>query len=182
MSRFEGSPGEVAWWPPIRACPEPHLRIGTLIILVAVAAAIVIPDLTAAEDPPPNRRSPRWPVAWDGTAGEDGGSKESGLHPICAGALPRSGKGRSLGKLDLVLVGGGQVLPNLPPSALSGRPPLVQDIADYLGVSKAYEAAGLTPAQAAEVDRASRFRYRSSSQPLREPPKQHRCSGWCSCS
>ena len=58
------------------------------------------------------------------------------------------------GKIDLAIVKGDRVLLNLPASSDSSPadPGLVQSVAAYLGVLKAYRQAGLTPAQAEQVD------------------------------
>ena len=61
------------------------------------------------------------------------------------------------GKIDLAIVDG-DADPAQPARRRSNSSPadpgLVQDVAEYLGVLKAYQAAGLTPAQAAQVSQA----------------------------
>jgi ABC-2 type transport system permease protein len=60
------------------------------------------------------------------------------------------------GKVDVVIVDGDRVVLNKPASSSSSPadPGLVQAVADYLGVLKTYQAAGLTPTQATEVSQA----------------------------
>ena len=60
------------------------------------------------------------------------------------------------GKVDFAIIDGSQILLNRPASSNSSPadPGLVQGVAGYLGVLRAFQAAGLTPAQATQVDHA----------------------------
>jgi ABC-2 type transport system permease protein len=60
------------------------------------------------------------------------------------------------GKIDFAIIDGSRLLLKEPAASTSSPadPSLVQDVAEYLGVQKAYEAAGLSPTQAAQVDHA----------------------------
>ena len=94
----------------------------------------------------------------DRASRDHGRVTEPGLRPVRARALAGGRQGRSaLGKHRL------RHRRRQPDPAQPARgsnsspadPALVQDVADYLGVLKAYQAAGLTPAQATQVDQAT---------------------------
>ena len=133
-------------------------RIGTLIMLVAVAAAIVIPTLHSGGGPTTQTvgvvgglsPSTEQVVQTAGTRNQDS------VKFVDEPSLMVAKAGLRSGRVDLVLVDGDQVLLNLPADSNNSPadPALVQDIADYLGVLVAYQAAGLTPTQATQVDRA----------------------------
>ena len=161
VSRFEGSLGEVGMVASreVRERVRSRIfRIGTLIILVAVAAAVVIPTLHTGGGPTVQTvgvvggLSPgtKQVVKAAGTRNQDSVRFVDEPSLVAAKASLRSGG------VDLVLVDGDQVLLNLPADSRNSPADssLVQDIADYFGVLKAYQAAGLTPTQAGEVDRA----------------------------
>jgi ABC-2 type transport system permease protein len=134
-------------------------RIGTLVLLVAVAAAIVIPTLHHSSGGPTKqtvgvvgRLSPQLEqvVRAAGTASQDV------VKVVPERSLAAAKTDLRSGKVDLAIVGGNRVLLNLPASASSSPadPSLVQTVASYLGVLKAYRAGGLTPRQAGLVDNA----------------------------
>jgi ABC-2 type transport system permease protein len=134
-------------------------RIGTLVLLVAVGAAIVIPTIHSSSSGPT--------IQTVGIVGGLSPQVEQVVHSAGTQSqdVVKIVRERSLaaaktdlesGKIDLAIVGGDQVLLNLPASA-SGSPAdpsLVQYVAAYLGVVKAYRAGGLTPRQASLVDNA----------------------------
>ncbi len=134
-------------------------RVGTLIILAAVAAAIIIPTLHSTSSGPTVQK-----------VGVVGGlSLEAKQILDAAGSanqdavklVPESSVGGAKaelrsGKVFFVIVDDEQVLLNQPATS-SGSPAdstLVRDTAEYLGVLKAYRAAGLTPAQVMQVNLA----------------------------
>jgi ABC-2 type transport system permease protein len=134
------------------------LRVGTLIILIAVGAAIVIPTLHSGGGPTPQTvgviggLSPETEqfVHTAGSRNQDSVK----LVPVPSLAAAKADLGS--GKVDFVIVDGNRILVQQPASSSQSPVDLnfVQDVAEYLGVLKAYEAAGLTPAQAALVGQA----------------------------
>ena len=132
-------------------------RVGTLILLIAVAAAIIIPTLHAAAAGPPDQTvgivgplSPQIEQVVDaaGTQSQDVVKIVRERSVAVAKTALRSNK------IDLAVIGGNQVLLNLPASASSSPadPTFVQNLAGYLGALKAYRAGGLTPEQARLID------------------------------
>jgi ABC-2 type transport system permease protein len=133
-------------------------RVGTLFMLLAVGAAIVIPTLHGSSGPT------RQTVGYVG--GLSPGGREvvqvSGLRSDDSVKLKPEPSLRAAkadlrsSKVDFVIVDGDRILLNLPASSSRSPadPGLVQDVAEYLGVLRAYQAAGLTAAQATLVDRA----------------------------
>jgi ABC-2 type transport system permease protein len=134
-------------------------RIGTLVLLVAVAAAIIIPTIHSSSGGPT--------IQTVGIVGSLSPQVEQVVHAagtqsqdvvkvVPERSLAAAKTDLRSGKIDLAIVGGGQVLLNLPASASSSPadPGLVQNVAAYLGAVKAYRAGGLTPRQASLVDNA----------------------------
>lgn len=133
-------------------------RVGTLVMLVAVGAAIIIPTLHGGGGPTTQ------------TVGVVGGlSPEARQVVYTAGSrnndsvklmpLPSLAAAKAdlrSGKVDFAIVNGNAVLLNQPATSSSSPadPSLVEDVAEYLGVLKAYQRAELTPAQATQVDHA----------------------------
>jgi ABC-2 type transport system permease protein len=134
-------------------------RVGTLIILAAVAAAIVIPKLHSSNSGPTAQKvgvvgslahDLRQVVAKTGSRIGDSVTFTSEPSVAAAKAGLRSGR------VYLAIVDGNEVLLNEPASQSSSPadPTFVQDVADLLGVLNAYRSAGLTNAQATEVSGA----------------------------
>jgi ABC-2 type transport system permease protein len=140
-------------------------QIGTLVVLIAVAAAIVIPTLHSGGGPTIQTvgvvggLSPKTEqVVYAAGRGNQDVVKFVSEHSLAAAkANLRSGK------VDFSVVDGNWVLLNKPAtsSGSPADPALVQDVAEYLGVLRAYQAAGLTAAQATQVDRAKAVPVRS---------------------
>lgn len=133
-------------------------RVGTLIILVVVGVAIVVPTLNSGNG------------ATKQTVGVVGplpaGAKQA-MHLAAAAAqdvvklvpetsLAAAKAGLRSGKLDLAMVGTQRVLLNQPTGSRNSPADagFVRYLAEYLGVLRAYEVARLTPAQAAAVGQA----------------------------
>jgi ABC-2 type transport system permease protein len=148
-------------------------RFGTLVLLIAVAAAIIIPTLHSSSSSGPT-------IQTVGIVGPLSSEVEQVVHSAGAASkdVVRIVPERSLtaaetelrsGKIDLAVIGGNQVLTNLPATAASSPadPTLVQNLAGYLGVVKAYRAGGLTPRQATLIDNAKSVAVRT----LRPNPK-----------
>jgi ABC-2 type transport system permease protein len=134
-------------------------RVGTLVLLIAVAAAIIIPTFHSSSRGPTTQTvgivgrassQVEQVVHSAGTASQDVVRIVPELSVATAKTELRSGK------IDLAIIGGNQVLLDLPATASSSPadPTLVQNVAAYLGVLKAYRAGGLTPRQASVVDNA----------------------------
>jgi len=134
-------------------------RVGTLIILAAVAAAIVIPKLHSSNSGPTVQKvgvvgslalDLRQVVAQTGS--RIGDSVRFTPEPSVAAAKA----GLRSGTVYLAIVDGNEVLLNEPASQSSSPadPTFVQDVADLLGVLNAYRSAGLTKAQATQVSGA----------------------------
>lgn len=133
-------------------------RVGTLFILLAIGAAIVIPTLHGSSGPAKQ------------TVGYVGGLSARATQVVyVAGSMAKDSvrlkPEASLfaakadlrsSKVDFVIVDGDRILLDLPASSSRSPadPGLVQDVAEYLGVLSAYQAAGLTPTQATLVSRA----------------------------
>ncbi len=132
-------------------------RIGTLILLIAVAAAIIIPTLHSSSGGPTRQKvGIVGPLAPQLEQVVDSAGKQSqDVITIVAERSLAAAKAALLSNnIDLAVIGGNQVLLNLPASASSSPadPTLVQNLAGYLGVLKAYRAGGVTPEQARLID------------------------------
>jgi ABC-2 type transport system permease protein len=151
-------------------------RIGTLILLLAVGAAIVIPTLH-------KNNSSAATVQTVGIVGPASAQVEEALHAagkvsqdvikiVPEASLVAAKRELRANKIDLAVVGGNQVLLDLPATASSSPadPTFVQSVAAYLGVLNAYRAAGLTPRQASLVDGAKSVPV-NTLQPSPKPPK-----------
>ena len=133
-------------------------RVGTLIILLAVGAAIVIPTLHSGGGPTTQKvgvvggLSPQA----ERLVYSAGSSNQDSIKLVVEPSVAAAEADLRSGKVDLAVVDGNRVLLDRPASsnASPADPGLVQDVAEYLGVLKAYQAAGLTPAQATQVDQA----------------------------
>ncbi|MGH9171581.1 MAG: ABC transporter permease [Acidimicrobiales bacterium] len=130
-------------------------RVGTVVILVAVAAAIIIPTIHGSSGPTTQavgvvgRLSPEAKQLMNAAASQNSDAMSLVTEPSLAVAEAdlRSDK------VDLAIVDGDEVLLDQPAAAASSPadPSFVQEVAEYLGVLKAYQVAGLTAAQAAQV-------------------------------
>ncbi|HTT86435.1 MAG TPA: ABC transporter permease [Acidimicrobiales bacterium] len=140
-------------------------RVGTVVILVVVAACIVIPALHKSSGPMLQRI---------GIVG--------GLSPAARHLVETAGKvnqdtvrfvpERSLmtakvdlrsGRVDAVISASGEILLDQPVDSgkSSADPGLVEDVAEYLGVLEAYQRAALTPGQAMVISHAKPVAVRS---------------------
>jgi ABC-2 type transport system permease protein len=135
-------------------------RVGTLVLLIAVAAAIVIPTFHGNNGSGPTRQT----VGIVGPlsaqlkqAGELAGRQsQDRVKFVPEPSLAAAKTALLSNKIDLAVIGGDKILLNLPAaaSASPADPTLVQNLAGYLGVLKAYRAGGLTPEQALLIDNA----------------------------
>ena len=145
-------------------------RVGTLFLLVAVGAAIIIPTIHKGGNGGPTVQTVgivgplsaqiEQVVHAAGTASQDVVKIVPRLSLAAAETELRSGR------IDLAIIDGNQVLLNLPAAASSSPadPTLVQTVAAYLGVVKAYRAAGLSPSQASQVGNARSVAVRTLEQ------------------
>ncbi len=134
-------------------------RVGTIILLLAVAAAIIIPTLHSS-----GGGSTRQTVGIVGPLSAQieqvvalAGTQSQDLVKIVPERSLADAKTALLSnKIDLAVIGGNKILLNLPASAASSPTDaaLVQNVASYLGVLKAYRVGGLTPEQARLIDNA----------------------------
>jgi ABC-2 type transport system permease protein len=135
-------------------------RIGTLVLLIAVAAAIVIPTLHSSSSNGPTIQTVGivGPLSSEveQVADSAGAASHDVVRIVPQSSLAAAKTELRSGKIDLAIISGNQVLTNLPATSASSPadPTLVQNLAAYLGVLKAYRAAGLTPRQASLVDNA----------------------------
>ena len=138
-------------------------RVGTIIILLIVAGAIVIPKIHSNSTTPPQQV---------GVVGGSGGTaasaasaasvtqvvKYSGkqaqtpVHVVSEPSVQSAEAALRSGKLDVVVVDGHKIVTNQPVAgSTSDTATLVQVLAPELGVLNSYEAAGLTPQQIGQV-------------------------------
>jgi ABC-2 type transport system permease protein len=133
-------------------------RVGTLIILVVVGAAIVIPTL---------HKGAAATTQTVGIVGAHSSEVTGVLHTaaersqdqVTLVSLPSLAAAKNAlrsGRIDLAVVDGAQLLVDQPVDSKnsSADAAFVRDVAAYLGVLQAYQAAGLTPAQASAVAHA----------------------------
>lgn len=133
-------------------------KVGTILILLVVAAAIVIPKLHTSSTTPAQRVG----IVGQVTPGINAVVKYSGTQtqtPVQIEpqqSLAGAEAALRSGKLDLAIVNGDRIVVNQP---LSGKSDswtsgLVQVLAPELGVLHAYQSAGLSPGQIEQVGRA----------------------------
>ena len=131
-------------------------RVGTLVMLLAVGAAIVIPTF--------HKNGGGLTTQKVGIVGglshqaeqlmsAAGSASQDLVTLVPERSLAAAQAGLRSGRIDLAVVDGGRILLDQPASSASSPadPGFVQRVADYLGVLKAYQSAGLTPGQAAQV-------------------------------
>ena len=132
-------------------------RVGTLLILLGVAAAIVIPTLHGG--PPPPQRvgvvgtlSPRAQAA----VAAVGASLGTTVHLVEEPSRSSAGQDLRAGRLDVVVVEGRALVVAKPidPSDTSTTARLVRTLAAALGLQQAYQAAGLSIAQQEQLAHA----------------------------
>lgn len=135
-------------------------RVGTLLILLVVALAIIIPTLDKSSSGPTRQTvgvvggiSPQLTLLLRAAASSSGDRVTVTGEPSLGVAREALRKGR----IDEAVVSGQEVLLEEPAAAKSSPadPTFVQNMAAYLGLAKAYHSAGLTPAQAATITRAA---------------------------
>jgi ABC-2 type transport system permease protein len=142
-------------------------RIGTLVLLIAVAAAIVIPTLHSKASSGPTTQTvgivgPLSPAVVQVVHSAATASQDV-VRIVPEASLAVAETELRSNKIDLAVIGGNQVLLNLPAAASSSPadPTLVQNVAAYLGVLQAYREGGLTPRQASLVDSAKSVAVRT---------------------
>jgi ABC-2 type transport system permease protein len=159
-------------------------RIGTLLILILVALAIIIPKLSS-------RGGGGGPTVQ--TVGVLGGLSPAAKQVVEAAAATANDKvtfspesslaatktALGKGKLDVAIIDGHEVL-LYEPAALASSPAdptFVQNLAAYLGLLSAYRTARLTPAQAATVTRTAPVPVRTMKSGSASAPKSPSVAG-----
>jgi ABC-2 type transport system permease protein len=134
-------------------------RIGTVVMLLAVAAAIIIPAIHSGSSGPTAQTigivgtlPPETGPLIDAAAAEN----DDAVRLVDEPSLAAAQAGLRTGKVDLAIVDSTQILLNRPAAAKGSHadPGLVQSVADYLGVVAAYHQAGLTSAQASLITKS----------------------------
>ncbi|HMK96262.1 MAG TPA: ABC transporter permease [Acidimicrobiales bacterium] len=133
-------------------------RVGTVVMLVAVIAVVVIPALHKSGGPTPQKigvvgflpAGTRQAVLGAGRADQDAVSF------VPEGSLAAAAADLRAGRTDVTIVDADELLVDRPLSSSNSPadPVLVRDVADYLGVLKAYREAGLSPLQAVQISNA----------------------------
>jgi ABC-2 type transport system permease protein len=133
-------------------------RVGTLLMLVAVGLAIIIPTLHKSGGPTPQSVAVVGALSPDAhlvvlSAARVNKDKATFVHE---GSLASAKADLRSGKVDLAIVDSDEILLDEPASASTSPADsgLVQYVAEYLGVLQSYEQAGLTVEQAAQVSHA----------------------------
>lgn len=133
-------------------------RVGTLLILLGVAAAIVIPKIHSSSTTPPQQVG----VVGQVTPGITEVVKYSGrqagtpVQIVPQQTVADAEAALRSGALDVAVIDGDRIVVNgsLSGNSESTTSSLVQVLAPDLGVLHAYQAAGLTPDQIAQVGQA----------------------------
>jgi ABC-2 type transport system permease protein len=149
-------------------------RVGTVILLLVVAGAIIIPTLHSSSGGGTTRQTVgivgplSAPI--DQVVDSAGKQSQDTVKIVSERSLAMAKAALRSDKIDLAVLGGKEILLNLPATASSSPadPSLVQNLAGYLGVLKAYQLGGLTPKQAGLIDHATSVPV----QTLRPNPKQ----------
>ena len=153
-----GDPGLVAQREILERVRGRFFKVGTLLILLGVAAAIVIPKIYSSG----TNATQRVGVVGGVTPGITQVVKYSGertntpVRVVPEQNISDAEAALRSGQLDLAIVDGDRILVNEPPSdnSQSSGPTLLQVLAPELGVLHAYEAAGLSPDQIEQVAHA----------------------------
>jgi ABC-2 type transport system permease protein len=134
-------------------------RIGTVVILLAVGAAIVIPAVGKGSSAPAQKVAV---VGTDGSGvssllGEAAARVGTKVDVVPEGSLASAKSSLRSGAVDIVVDGDRRVLVNSPldsANTASQTSALAQSLATALGIAQAYRAAGLTPGQVAQLSQA----------------------------
>jgi ABC-2 type transport system permease protein len=154
LERFLGDTGLVAVREVRTRVRSRVFRIGTLLILTGIAAAIVIPVLSRGKSHPEQ-------IGVVGTLSAPlraaitatGSSIGTTVHLVPEANVQAARVGLSSGRVDLVIVDARDIVVDkaITPGATTTTARLAGDLARTLGVAQAFGAAGLSPAQAAQV-------------------------------
>jgi ABC-2 type transport system permease protein len=134
-------------------------RVGTLLMLIAVGAAIIIPTLHSSSSGPTVQKvgivgdlSPELSPLIDTAATANQDAVELVREPSQSAA----NSALRTGKIDLAIIDSTQILLDRPAGSKGSHadPGLVQTVAEYLGVVEAYHQAGLTPGQASLITKS----------------------------
>jgi ABC-2 type transport system permease protein len=133
-------------------------RVGTLLVLVAVAGAIIIPKLHSSSGPTPQTvgvvggLAPQSEHALEAAGAANGDS----LRLVPEASLAAADSDLRAGKIDFAIVDSDRIVLDGAAGSKSSAadPSLVRDVAGYLGLVQAYRAARLSPAQAGKLEQA----------------------------
>ncbi len=133
-------------------------RVGTVLVLLGVGAAVVIPKLHTASATPQRigvvgTVSP----SLDRIIADTGRESQTGVRVVSEPSLEQASEALRAGRLDVALVDGGRrilVDQGEGAKANSTTSTFVQALASNLGVLRAYEVAGLTGAQVEQLAHA----------------------------
>ena len=132
-------------------------RVGTLLILVVVAGAIIIPKLDSGNGSGSNSAVVgvvgSLPALQHAAVEAGGRSVGIDLHLVQEPSKAAAERAVRSGRLDLAIVGGREIIISTPLSSTntSNGAQVAEAAAEELGAADAFQAAGVSPAQAAEV-------------------------------
>ncbi len=132
-------------------------RVGTIIVLLIVGAAIIIPSLHHGSSVPTRQTVGvvgQLPPTDQQLVRDLAKQNDDKVRFVQDSSLGAATKGLRAGRLDFVIVNGDRLILSEPASDAKSPadPSLVNGVAQYLGVFKAYAAAGLTASQAERID------------------------------
>ncbi len=150
-------------------------RVGTIVILLVVAAAIIIPSLHKGSGPTPQAVGVVGHLAPETAAivKAYAASNQDTVTFVAEASAAAATTDLRSGKIDFAIVHSSEIVLNEPATSSSSPadPTLVNEVAEYLGVLQAYEAAGLTPTQATLVDNSKPVPVRALRSSSKSPAK-----------
>ena len=135
-------------------------RVGTIIILLIVAGAIVIPKIHSNSSTPSQQvgvvgGSTTSAASVTQVVKYSGKQAQTPVHVVTEPSVQSAEAALRDGKLDVVVVDGDKIVTNQPVAgSTSDTATLVQVLAPELGVLNSYEQAGLSPQQIGQVAQA----------------------------
>jgi ABC-2 type transport system permease protein len=132
-------------------------RVGTIIMLVGVGAAVVIPTIHSGSGPTPQRVGVVGGLSSDGrqVVAASAKANDDTVTLVNESSTSQAKADLRAGRVDAVIVDSDEILLDQPVNA-SASPAdsgLVNQVAQYLGVLRAYREAGLTASQVERINR-----------------------------
>ena len=132
-------------------------RVGTIIMLVGVGAAVVIPTIHSGGGPTPQRVGVVGGLSSDGrqVVAASAKANDDTVTLVNESSTSQAKADLRAGRVDAVIVDSDEILLDQPVNA-SASPAdsgLVNQVAQYLGVLRAYREAGLTASQVERINR-----------------------------